>query len=685
MVVTLPSSKSLAHRYLIANALSDTHSEIVINGWSRDLMATRDCLHAMLSGESDWNCGESATTLRLLTPIAAVMGLKGAFTMGESLKRRPTLPFERKEHYVVPGNVSSQFISGLLMALPLADWDSTISVEGTLESASYVGLTEQVLEESGVKFMRSGDSWRIPGRQHYHLKGRIVVEGDWTHAATFLAMGVQVAGLREDSRQGDSAAPMLLKADCVDIAQHPDLYPVLAVHAAFTGRRVRFMGTERLRLKESDRLAATEAMIEALRNGDMVITRHDHRIAMAAAVGSVLSGKRLLLDDYACVEKSYPKFWDDFARVRPIRLGLLGAKLSHSLSPLIHRMFGDYQYRLHERSAEELARFFRTEDFVALNVTTPYKERVLEFCDELSPLAKRLGNVNLVLRREDGSLYGDNTDYHGFERLCASVMDLAEYDGRQALILGKGGASKTAAAVFSDHGAKITIDHRGDNLDYDAEIIVNATPVGTLSDVAPIDISRFHKAMAVIDLVYNPSPTCLVRTARERGLKAVDGMVMLIAQAARTAELANVDAAKAQNIYFYGPPGAGKSTIAKAAAFALNRPFVDLDAEIERLQGATLSAIFAGKGEKGFRRIESGVFGEVAKRENMVVALGGGTLLAAESRALARETGRIIPLTADTDTLWRRMRGNMRPLAPTREALEKLMMERKEHYDSFGL
>ena len=318
--VTVPSSKSIAHRELIAAALSGAEPP-VIRGESKDTLATRACLRAMMAGESAWPCGESGTTLRLLEPIAGVMGWRGDFVCEGRLGERPRMPFERKPRYVVPGNVSSQFVSGLLMALPLADWDSEIVIDGPLQSKAYVSLTEDTLRESGIEFERTGEGvWRVPGRQAYRFHGGREVEGDWSQAAFFLAMGVEAKGLRADSRQGDRAIVGLLseidaaQAECatVDVSQTPDLYPALAAYAAATGRTVSFTGTERLRLKESDRIASTAAMIAAVREGRAVDACGDHRIAMSAAVMACYATHPVTVEGAECVAKSYPAFWDDF-------------------------------------------------------------------------------------------------------------------------------------------------------------------------------------------------------------------------------------------------------------------------------------------------------------------------------------------------------------------------------------
>ena len=327
--VIVPSSKSIAHRELIAAALSGVEPPI-IRGESKDTLATRNCLRAMMAGEPVWPCGESGTTLRLLEPIAGVMGWKGFFKCEGRLGERPRMPFKKQERYVVPGNVSSQFVSGLLMALPLADWDSEIVIDGELQSASYVHLTEDVLRAAGIRFERlpmttfegkviNPLTWRVPGRQKYRITGGREVEGDWSQAAFFIAMAVHVKGLRADSSQGDRAVTEQImriargpNGVTVDVRDTPDLYPVLSAFAAANDRTVNFVGTERLRLKESDRIASTAEMIAAVQRGEPVNTHGDHRIAMSAAVMACYSDRPVTVEGAECVAKSYPGFWDDF-------------------------------------------------------------------------------------------------------------------------------------------------------------------------------------------------------------------------------------------------------------------------------------------------------------------------------------------------------------------------------------
>ena len=327
--VLIPSSKSIAHRELIAAALSGAEPP-VIRGESKDTLATRNCLKAMMSGDSVWPCGESGTTLRLLEPIAGVMGWKGTFKCEGRLGERPRMPFEKKSRYVIPGNVSSQFVSGLLMALPLADWDSEIVIDGPLQSEAYVRLTEDTLRASGIELgaecqtpraNSEGRVWKIRGGQRYRFAGGGEVEGDWSQAAFFLAMGVEVKGLKADSHQGDRAVVEFLRRirECpkgrskvIDVSQTPDLYPVLAAYGSSIGSGATFSGTERLRLKESDRVASTAALIDAVEHGEPVDPCNDHRIAMAAAVLACRSRIPITVMNAECVAKSYPGFWNDF-------------------------------------------------------------------------------------------------------------------------------------------------------------------------------------------------------------------------------------------------------------------------------------------------------------------------------------------------------------------------------------
>ena len=383
-----------------------------------------------------------------------------------------------------------------------------------------------------------------------------------------------------------------------------------------------------------------------------------------------------------------------------MKAGLLGRKLGHSLSPQIHRFFGDYEYRLYEKEPEEVERFLRVGfadgDFDFLNVTIPYKQTVFELCDELSPMAQKLGNVNFVMRTADGKLRGDNTDAFGVGRLLeANGIDVR---GWNCAILGAGGAAMTVKAVLEERGAKrVTFVRRGEGPSQDDDLIVNATPVGMFPDVdgVRIDISRYAACKAVLDLVYNPSPTRLVREALACGKIAADGMVMLIAQAYRAFLLSNSTTQPlkhSNNLFLYGPPASGKSTWTKRIAAATGWTLVDLDAEIVKAAGRSIPEIFAAEGEKGFRAIEKKCLSSVCGDETspppgvcpgQVVALGGGALLDPESRKLAEAAGRVVVMDCAIETLKARLTGGDRPLSADAAKLEALVKSRAAHYASF--
>ena len=372
-----------------------------------------------------------------------------------------------------------------------------------------------------------------------------------------------------------------------------------------------------------------------------------------------------------------------------MRAGLLGRKLGHSLSPQIHRFFGDYEYRLYEKEPEGVADFLRTvfadADFGFLNVTIPYKQTVFELCDELSPMARKLGNVNFVTRTADGRLLGDNTDAFGVERLIDSVG--ADVKGLNCAILGAGGAAMTVRAVLEERGAKrVTFIRRGEEPASDDDLIVNATPVGMFPDVdgVRVNILQYVQSKTVLDLVYNPSPTRLVREARACGKTAADGLVMLIAQAWRAFQLAaETEDGRQKTLFLYGAPASGKSTLAAKIAAATGWTLVDLDAEIVKAEGRTIPEIFAADGEPGFRAIEKRELQRVAAGKEQVVALGGGALLNPECRAIAERAGRVIVLDCPLKTLKARLTGGDRPLSADTAKLEALVASRAAHYASF--
>ena len=358
-----------------------------------------------------------------------------------------------------------------------------------------------------------------------------------------------------------------------------------------------------------------------------------------------------------------------------MKCGLLGEKLGHSYSPQIHAELADYEYRLYEKAPDAVEDFVRRGDWHGLNVTIPYKKTVIPFCDELSETAAAIGSVNTLLRREDGTIYGDNTDAFGFETLlCQTVR--GEIAGKKALVLGTGGASVTVCAVLKKHGAVVVpISRSGEdnyqNLDRhaDARLLVNTTPVGMYpkNGGSAVDLAAFPKLEAVLDVVYNPARTALLLQAEAWGIVHAGGLTMLVAQAKRSAEiflghaLPDGEVARItgqltrqmQNIVLVGMPGCGKSTVGALLAQKLGRPLLEADAEIERAAGQTIPTIFSLEGEAGFRTRETATLAELGKQSGTVISTGGGCITREENYPLLHQNGVIVWLRRDLDKLAR--------------------------------
>ena len=405
-IIQIPSSKSAVHRLLICAALGSKSVQLQFDGLSKDIAATANCLRALGAGiEIETNrftvtpakktagdvllpCGESGSTLRFLLPVAGALGCSGTFQMEGRLPERPMQAYEDllRSHgmeimrcgdrlhfsgrlssgaYLIPGDISSQYFSGLLMTLPLLQGDSRIVAEGILESAPYIRMTEDALSLSDIAFQKKGEAeWDIPGGQRFALPSPLSAEGDWSNAAFFLCMGalsekgVTVGGLSFSSSQGDREIADLLvrfgaEVTCcaeqsavtvkkkalrpmeIDAAAVPDLVPVLSVLCCGAHGDSRICNAGRLRLKESDRLATTAKLIAALGGeaeempdgllihgsgklrGGIADSCNDHRIAMSAAVAACLCCESVTVTGAQCVEKSYPAFWEDYGRCSP--------------------------------------------------------------------------------------------------------------------------------------------------------------------------------------------------------------------------------------------------------------------------------------------------------------------------------------------------------------------------------
>lgn len=397
-VIDVPASKSQAHRALICAALSSDESSFACSGLSKDISATINCLRALgadirIDGDIIYvkplrgadgtirrlYCGESGSTLRFLLPAAGALGVNAEFIMEGRLPERPMEPLvsELTAHgmtiarsgnvlscsgrlssgaYKMPGDISSQFISGLLMALPLLDGDSTLRVEGKVESAGYITMTEDAMRSAGVEVFRDGWNYNIIGGRRYCTCGRTKIEGDWSGAAFFLCIGALsekgagVSNLSLASGQGDRAVLDILRGfgaevtadengvfvrrgrlhgQRIDASGIPDLVPIISVVAAGADGVTEIYGAGRLRYKESDRLMTTAAMLSSLgadikETDDGLLIRGsgmlrggtadsfgDHRIAMSAAAAACISGNDVEITGAECTEKSYPGFWKD--------------------------------------------------------------------------------------------------------------------------------------------------------------------------------------------------------------------------------------------------------------------------------------------------------------------------------------------------------------------------------------
>jgi len=385
--LSIPASKSCAHRALICAALAEGRSVISGVTMSKDIEATIGAMTALgasfsveestitVDGISEVpekaliDCCESGSTLRFVLPIAAALGIESVFSGRGRLPQRPidiyfrelgrngadfhsrTMPYIisgklRGERYEVEGNVSSQFVTGLLFALPLLGEDSEIILTSHLESRPYVEITLDMLSRFGISIEKTYNSFRIKGGQKYKPHDE-TIEGDYSQAAFFfvanaLGSDVKINNLLPDSVQGDRRITDIIasaskngtvsgfRADCSDI---PDLVPILAVLGAFGAEESVIYNAERLRIKESDRLSATADMLNAL-GGDVTVTQDglvirptgsmhggsidsvgDHRIAMAAAIAATRISEDVVIKGAEAVEKSYPGFFRDYAKL----------------------------------------------------------------------------------------------------------------------------------------------------------------------------------------------------------------------------------------------------------------------------------------------------------------------------------------------------------------------------------
>lgn len=343
--------------------------------------------------------------------------------------------------------------------------------------------------------------------------------------------------------------------------------------------------------------------------------------------------------------------------------GVLGRVLGHSYTPAIYKELAGMDYRRFEREPEELEAFINGDEWEGVNVTIPYKRAVMEYLDELSPIAKRLGNVNTIVRLADGRLRGDNTDYYGFKCLVESLgIDVA---GMRAVVFGgTGGAGATVLTVLADMGVEAISVSRSGYVTYgdlgsleNIEIAVNCTPVGMFPNCpdTPCALDALPDLKAVLDIVYNPARTGLILEAEHRGIPCASGLLMLVGQAAaaverytgetisleRTIEVTDRLSASVQNIAIIGMPGCGKTRGGQALAAQLNRPHVDIDRELETRLGCSCSEYIKTNGEAAFRAEETACLADVAARSGQIISCGGGIVMRPENYDLLHQNSRI--------------------------------------------
>ncbi|KXL53412.1 shikimate dehydrogenase [Anaerotignum neopropionicum] len=385
-----------------------------------------------------------------------------------------------------------------------------------------------------------------------------------------------------------------------------------------------------------------------------------------------------------------------------MRYGLIGEKLGHSFSKIIHEQLADYTYNLIPLSKASFHNFMAQKDFAAINVTIPYKEMVIPYLDCIDPKAEAIGAVNTIVNKNN-RLYGYNTDYDGFRYML--VKHKIDPRGKKVLLLGKGGAAKACISVVTDMGAKevLTVYYKEnpETISYDAcyqnhgdaQIIINTTPVGMFPNTehSPIDLSSFERLEAVIDVVYNPLRTQFVLDGISKGVVAVGGLEMLIGQAkcavaiflekkvddSITHRLYSSLLEERSNLVLIGMSGCGKTTLGKKAAECLGKTFIDIDEEIVKEIKMPIEDYFYQMGEPAFREIEKAMVQKYSQLNGFVISTGGGVIKDWENINILKKNGRIVWIKREVSLL---ESGNGRPLAPNAETTLRLYQERLPLY-----
>ena len=389
----------------------------------------------------------------------------------------------------------------------------------------------------------------------------------------------------------------------------------------------------------------------------------------------------------------------DTATTRPY--GVLGRVLGHSYTPTIYKELAGLEYVRFEREPEDLAAFMTGEEWEGTNVTIPYKRAVMEYLDELSPLAERMGNVNTITRLPDGRLRGDNTDYFGFQCLVEELG--VEVTGKKVLVLGAtGGAGTTASMVLGDLGATVVPVGRTSEVNYgniaqqsDDALLVNCTPAGMFPHCpdAPCTLEGLDALEGVIDIVYNPARTGLMLEAERRGIPCIGGLLMLVAQAAQAVErytgqvtprkrILDVTerlSRREQNIALIGMPGSGKTRVGEQIALLTGREHIDLDRALEKRLDMPCADFIVERGEAAFREQETAALSDISKRSGLVLSTGGGVVTRDENYPLLHQNSQIVMLNRKLDELAHKGR----PIT-ARDGIAKLAEQRMPRYRAWA-
>ena len=393
--------------------------------------------------------------------------------------------------------------------------------------------------------------------------------------------------------------------------------------------------------------------------------------------------------------------------------GLIGEKLSHSWSAAIHEKLGSFPYQLHELSASELKGFLKDQPWQGLNVTIPYKKDACALADSASEDAQAIGAANTLVKDANGFIAADNTDVYGFEYLVKSLkVNLSQ---KKAIVLGAfGGAGQAICYALKKGGSYVVGVSRNPHesssyvdraitydqlkLHYDADLLVNATPVGMsphagVSPLSKEELAAFTSLQCVIDLIYNPLRSQLLLDAESLGILNANGLKMLVAQAARASSLflgqdvsgSQIESisrelhASKENIVLIGMPGVGKTSTGEALAKLLNRPWIDTDFLIKQKAHCEAAIYLQTHGEAAFRRLEHEVIQEISNTTGSIISCGGGVVVTPANYQLLRQNGKLVYLTRPLEELT--IAG--RPLSQS-VGIQELAAERLPLYEAWA-